>query len=59
VVAVSEEVMVPPKTLPPQGLPTNKPKLKIGDTVFVMKFSYKYPWKTGQITAIIPKERGV
>lgn len=53
VVAVSEEILVPLKTLPPPGSQVTKPKLKSGDVVYVMKHSYKYPWKHGMIVNII------
>lgn len=58
VVAVSEEILVPPKTLPPPGSQVTKPKLKSGDVVYVMKHSYKYPWKHGMIVNII-RDKGV
>ena len=52
-VAVSEEIMEPPKTLPPPGLPLTKPELKPGDLVYVMKHSYLYPWKSGMILSVL------
>lgn len=58
VVAVSEEKLEPPKTLPAPGAPASKPKLKVGDEVYVMKFSYKYPWKTGVVERTV-REKGV
>ncbi len=52
VVAVSEEILNPPCSLPAAGNPVVKAKLKPGDIVFAMKHSYKYAWKKGCIVNI-------
>lgn len=58
VVAVSEEILVPPETLPSPGGQITRQKLRPGDVVFVMKHSYQYPWKKGMVVNIL-KDKGV
>lgn len=57
-VAVSEEVMVPPSNLPSASEPVVWAKLKPGEIVFVMKHSFRYAWKKGVVVNIF-KDKGV
>ncbi|XP_065224566.1 histone-lysine N-methyltransferase eggless isoform X2 [Planococcus citri] len=56
VVAVSEEIMEPPPTLPPDTERIVRPALKTGDIIYAMKHNYKYPWKKGVVVDIFTEK---